>query len=589
MATDTPPLTSANAAEDWSVPQFRLNVVTVGIVLFWLVLIGRLLQLQVFERERLAALTDRQKTFHEVIPARAGDIVDRHGRLLATTVTRRSLYVDPQRIPDPPQFATDLAPCVELSADTLLAKITRHADKRFVWIKRRLTDQQATAIEQREWPAGSLGFRDEFLRCYPQGQLAAHVLGLRDIDGVGRGGIEQTYDKVIHGRDGKRQLVRDARGRVIDVREEVALAPKHGRTVMLTLDSVLQLYAEQELQQLANTWQPLSATAIVIAPGSGDVLAMASWPTFDPNNAGDASTDSWTNHAIASVYEPGSTFKPFVVAWAIEQGLLKRDDVLDCEHGVYRMGARILHDHSAYDQLSVPEVLVKSSNIGMAKIGERLGNAGLYDAVQHWGFNATTGVELPGELDGLVQPLKRWNDYSLGSVPMGHEFAVTPLQLATAHAALANGGQRILPRLVLRHTDAVLPTNPNDPAIETRPKIASRVVSAGVCNWLIEEPLTAVVARGTGRRARLPGYTIFGKTGTAQKFDAKTGTYSRERHVVSFVCGGPSKDPQAVVLIVVDEPHGDSQRYGGTVAAPAAASLLRRTLIHLRVPTETQR
>src|SRR5205807_6358871 len=251
--------------------------------------------------------------------------------------------------------------------------------------------------------------------------------------GRGQGGIEQSLDGILRGRDGSRELVQDARGRVIEVREDSETPPRHGQTVVLTLDTVIQVYAERALDEVVAQWKPKSACAIVLDSKTGDILAMASRPAFDPNEAADIPPEAWKNRPIADMYEPGSTFKPFVVAWGLAAGCIRHDEVFDCENGEYHMGRRVLHDHHRYGRLPVVDILVKSSNIGMAKIGERMGNARLFQAATAFGFGARTGIELPGELAGRVRPLKQWNAYSTGSVPMGQEVAATPLQLIAAY------------------------------------------------------------------------------------------------------------------------------------------------------------
>jgi len=574
-------LTTSPYAGKW---RSRLTICLLTAV--WIVLSGRLVFLQWIGSAQLAEKANRQRTYLQTISARPGDIIDRDGRLLATTVNARSLYVVPERIADPEQIATELAEALNADRQSLLDRILTHRSKRFLWIKRRLEESEAAVVRALNLPPQVWGFRKEYLRRYPQGSLASHVIGLRDIDGVGHGGIEERYDELIRGRDGRRVLVRDARGRVIDVNDDHDELPHHGRTVVLTLSAVIQLYAERELDAVMTQWQPRTACAIVLEPRTGDVLAMASRPTFDPNQPVNVAHNAWTNTAIASMYEPGSTFKPFIVAWALETGRIRPTDRFDCEQGAYKMGGRVLHDDHPQGWLDISGILVKSSNIGMAKIGERLGNEELFNAAIAFGFGRKTGCELPGESAGSLRPPDSWNSYSTGSIPMGQEIAVTPLQLLTAFAALSNNGRLMTPQLVSKHIapppfDDVELTNTS-----SRETVVSRTVSPATARWIVEGPLRDAVRVGTGQAAELSDYLVFGKTGTAQKIDPATGTYSSEHHVSSFVCGAPANNPSVVVAIVVDDPSVGRTHYGGQVAAPAASRLLRKVLIHQRVPAD---
>jgi cell division protein FtsI/penicillin-binding protein 2 len=546
----------------------------------WTLLAARLLHLQLATGRSLNELASRQRVLREMVPARPGEILDRHGRVFATSVVQQSLYVVPSRIDRGWQTAAALAGALGRDAQTLFELLAANAGKEFLWVKRRLSNEEADRVRKLNLPRDCWGFRDEFRRYYPQGSLAAHVIGLRDVDGEGRGGVEQSFQQTLRGRDGWRTLIVDARGRVIEVADSGDASVAHGHSITLAIDAVIQLHAEQALDQLMDQWKPLAACAVVMDPQTGEILAMASRPTFDPNLADQVPEEAWKNRTISDLHEPGSTIKPFIAAWALMQGAIEASDMFDCEMGEYRMGRRVLHDHHRYGRLSVEEILVKSSNIGMAKIGLRLGNQGLHQALRAFGFGARTGVELPGELAGIVRPLKTWNDYSTGSVPMGQEMAATPLQTITAYAALANGGMLVTPRIV------------HDAGSSDRPGslIVSRAIPGEVAGWVRERPLVGVVARGTGRKAFLPGFRVFGKTGTAQKPDPKTGLYSRERHVSSFVCGAPADQPKALVLVLVDEPSvaHEGEHFGGSIAAPAAGVLLRKTLLHLGVAPQQQ-
>jgi cell division protein FtsI/penicillin-binding protein 2 len=561
-------------------PRFpRDRFIASAVLLMCLTLVGRLVQLHLTNGADFERTARRQRVFREVVPARPGEIVDRQGRVFATSINFHSVYIVPCEIREAWEVAQKLGEALDISADELFERIASHPQRQFLWVKRRITEAEVDRVRKLKLPATICGFREEFRRQYPQGAVAAQVIGLRDIDGRGRGGVEQFLDDALRGCDGFRELVQDARGRVIEVRDDVEGAPHHGQKVVLTIDTVIQVYAERALDTVCDQWKPQSACAIVLDPKTGDILAMASRPTFDPNHAEQASAEAWKNRSIADMYEPGSTFKPFVVAWALNQGAIQKDEVFNCENGEYRMGRRVLHDHHKYGALSVADILVKSSNIGMAKIGQRLGNAELFRASAAFGFGGRTGVELPGELPGRLRPLKLWNSYSTGSVPMGQEIAATPLQIIAAYGALANGGTLITPRLVVREPER---------SGTAMAEIVSHVVDPEIADWVRREALSAVVSRGTGKKAAIKGYAIFGKTGTAQKPDPQTGLYSRELHVSSFVCGAPVEDPRVLVLISVDQPTVSvaGEHFGGSVAAPAAGELLLHSLQRLKVPTD---
>jgi cell division protein FtsI/penicillin-binding protein 2 len=556
-----------------ALPAGRVWLVAVLLHVGLLTVAGRCLAVQAFQRAPLVLLASRQQVYTETLPARPGDIVDVEGRILATSVLAESLFLDPARIDQPRDVAEKLAAALGLDAAAIAEGIASNSARRFLWVKRRLSETEVRGVEALGLPPESFGFRREFLRCYPQGRLATQVIGFRDIDGDGRGGIEQSHDSVLKGVGGSRRVVRDAHGRSLTILEEDTLLPRPGRTVRLTLDTVIENYTEEVLDDVIEQWKPASACAVVMEPSTGRILAMASRPTFDPNAMHDVADDAWTNRAIADIYEPGSTLKPMIVAAALDAGVLRREEKLFCENGVYVMGRRVLHDHHPFGTLSIADVVIRSSNIGMAKVGERLGNRHMHAALSRFGFGRPTGVPLPAEESGMLLPLERWTSYSTGSVPMGQEIAVTPLQLVTAYCILANGGRAIRPR-------AVEDSAGNDPPV------SDSVVSPETARWVCETVLRGVVEdpRGTGRRARLEYYDVFGKSGTAQKVDPATGQYSHQLHVSSFVAGGPIEDPRAVVVVLVNEPSVGGTHYGGTVAAPAAREVLRRTLLYLRVP-----
>ncbi|GAB5442954.1 MAG: penicillin-binding protein [Fuerstiella sp.] len=557
--------------------RWRSRLISLTVMLCWGVLIARLIHLQGNQREQLHESVDRQSTFTESVPARPGEILDRNGHVLAMTVTRDSLYAVPSQIEDTTDFVWKVSSVLPVDATALHERLTRHHKRQFLWIRRRLTDDQSAAIRNVGLNATTYGFRQEYLRQYPQGRAAAHVLGMRDVDNVGHGGLEQSLNELIRGVDGTRVMTRDARLKVVEVEAQRSETPQHGRTVITTIDLLTQIHAEDLLDQLMERWQPQGACAVVMDPHTGEVLAMASAPGFNPNQPGDVAEDAWKNLAVSAVFEPGSTFKPFVVAWAMQQQKLHREEWIQCFNGVYRMGRRLLHDHHPYPKLSVEDVLVKSSNIGMARIAERIGLEELYRATASFGFGRRTGIELPGEVRGLVRPLERWDEYSMGSIPMGQELAVTPLQLITGHAALANGGRLVRPHLLLDASSESIVPGPLDDieTVEATPEIEADLIDREITDWIVRHPMKGVVERGTGKSAKTEGLSLFGKTGTAQKIEPDTGRYSNTRHVCSFICGAPAENPQLLVLVMVDEPTAEGLHYGGTVAAPTAAKLLQ--------------
>ncbi|MCA9026144.1 MAG: penicillin-binding protein 2 [Planctomycetaceae bacterium] len=557
----------------------RLQLLTASLLLIWGMIAGRLIHLQLTQHLKFSDHAISQQTYDERIPARLGDIVDRNGHLLATSSTCLSLYVDPSRLNDPSAFAARVAKVLELDEANLITRIEAQRSRQFIWVQRRLSNENAAAILKLDLPGKGWGLREELRRVYPHQTLAAHILGWRNIDGVPQAGLEKSLNQVLQGVDGSRTLVRDARGYVIEVLEEVTQPPRHGSTVVLTLDADVQRATELRLDELVQVWQPRSASAVVLDPQTGEILAMASRPTFDPAAPSTAPAGAWTNPIVSSAFEPGSTIKPCLAAWAVDRNIVSREETFSCL-GTYRMGTRLLHDHRTFGKLDVTGIITHSSNIGMAQIGQRMGNDRLYAAIRAFGFGRKTGIELPGEAAGIVRPLERWDDYSTGSVPMGQELAVTPLQMVTAHSALANGGRWLTPHLVLHLSE-------NAP--QPRDVLATSILSEDVARWMTTGPLVNVVERGTARRAAINGINVFAKTGTAQKYDAESGAYSDTRYVSSCICGAPAEAPRVLVMVTVDETSTADEPAGGKVAAPAASDILKAALNAIQSSSPSQR
>ncbi len=568
-----------NRTRSWIV----CSVLTAGL----LVAAARACYVAVRVAPELFPAVSRQRGHRERIPAPLGDIVDRRGRLLATCTPVYSLYANPRALGqgDLERRLAPIAAILDVRPEDLAARIRRRSDRYFVWLKRRLSEQELAELSRLSLDPREFGFRREYQRIYPKGSLAAHVLGFRDVDLEPHGGIEQYFDRLLRGQPGSRYVYRDARGRPIHFDHRRRRDPVPGATVQLTIDAVIQQFAEDAVRNVVAQWQPRGgAVCLVMDPNTGELLALASWPTFDPNRPGAAPEDAWLNRAIGAIYEPGSTFKPFIAAAALNWGVVSPEDKIDCHGGVYRMGRRVLHSVHPHGILPFREVLIRSDNIGMAVIAERLGLEGVFRAVELFGFGQRTGVELPGEVPGKVLPFHLWNRYSLGSIPMGHEIGVTPIQLLRAFAALANGGYLLRPTLVRR----VLAADGTVKLIHDRPEVLRRVVRSEVTEYLVQDVLRDVIEApyGTGRRARLADYVLFGKTGTAQKPNPAGGGYMKGRHVSSFVAGGPLRAPEVVAYLLVDDPSGPGHHYGGEVAAPELARMLERTLRYLRVPPD---
>jgi cell division protein FtsI (penicillin-binding protein 3) len=507
-----------------------------------------------------------------------GLLLDRQERELARSIQTESIFIDAAKLENAGDIectAARLAPVLQVKKEDLQRKIAdaKTKNSRFVWIARRLSAEQATAIRGLGLPG--VDFRSEPKRFYPNGSIAAHVLGFVGVDGAGLGGVEQFYNEKITGEPGKLFLERDSEGNPYESFEQPGTP---GQTIVLTLDHSIQYRAEQALLSAVTKSRAKSGTAIVLDPRSGEILALANAPTFDPNKPGEAKAEARSNWALQNIYEPGSTFKIVSFSAAIEKGLAKPDDRIDCQMGAITVAGRLVHDHHAFGSLTITEALAKSSNVAAIKLGMRVGDATMYEYMKRFGFGSRTGIELPGETAGLLRPVSRWQPSSIGSIAIGQEVGVTPLQMAAAFGALANDGVRIAPHLVREVRAAsgatVYRANPEQ----------RRVVNVETARAL-RQMLESVTLNGTAKLAQLNGYSAAGKTGTAQKIDPKTKTYSRTKHVASFVGFAPVNDPALVIIVVIDEPGG--AYHGGDVAAPVFRDIAEQILPDLGVVPDT--
>ncbi|HSM91986.1 MAG TPA: penicillin-binding protein [Anaeromyxobacteraceae bacterium] len=551
---------------------WRIAAVAVLFALGFATVLGRAVQLQVVQQDRLASEARDQYLRQLVLKPRRGVVTDRAGVPLAVSADAESVFVDPEAFDRAPSAAvTKLARTLGVDARTLARKAGQKA--RFAWVKRRVSPAEAAAVRKLAVPG--VGLVAESKRYYPKGPLAANLLGVVGDDGNGLEGLERALDEVLRGEPSRVPSLRDGAGKTV-LRD----APDPGRSregarVELTVDQGLQLATEQALSRAVTGSHALSGMAIALEPTTGEVLAIATWPTFNPNAPRPG--EVLKNRAVTDTWEPGSTFKTFAIAGALDRGVLKPNDAIDCGSGELTIGAHTIHDHAAVGWAGPSKILAMSSNIGAARIGARLGRDGLHDVLTSFGFGERTGVGLPAEHRGQIPPFR--SDISVATASFGHGVTATALQITTAMGAIANGGVLVRPRVVKRVVDVAS----GEVLEEGRPEPVRRVVRAETAatmgRWLagvIESE------KGTGRRARLDGWRAGGKTGTAQKADAVSGGYSTDRHFSSFVGFAPLESPRITIGVFIDEPKGEI--YGGEVAAPAFRQIAEYALKMLGVP-----
>jgi len=555
--------------------RLRLMLLALG-VSFWALVIGiRLVQLQVLGREFFEEQGTRQSERTINLDPRRGPILDRAGSPLAVSVDAESLYAVPQDVGDAPATVAALARALALEPGErreLLAQLQR--DRAFVWIKRKV--DPATARRVRDLQLEGVGFLTEHRRYYPQRELAAHVLGWVGLDNTGMSGIEYAFEQQIRGRAAKVVVHTDARRRPVSHTERPST---EGDTVVLALDERIQHIAERELERSMAETAAAAGSVVVVEPFSGEILAMAGRPTFNPNRYSAFPSSRWRNRMVSDAFEPGSIFKIVTAAAAIQEKVVDPGEVLDCGDGVIQIAGTVIHDHKAFDRLSFREAVTKSSDIGMIRVGQRLGRENFDRYVRAFGFGQATGVDLPGESGGLLKPTSKWSALTLPSMSFGQEVGVTALQMAMAGAAVANGGYLMKPLVVRRIEDAS-----GKVVREDKPLVVRRVLDPDAVDTLAEM-LRLVVREGTGQRAAVSGYVVAGKTGTAQKIDPASGRYSMVDHVSSFLGYVPASRPALVILASLDTPRG-AQNQGGDVAAPLFARVAESSLRALAVPPD---
>ncbi len=557
-------------------------VCAVGVLGLMAVLGARVVQLQLKPDPKIAALVDSQNS-KATLHYRRGVIEDRNGRALSLTRATKSVFIDPGIVKDAQAaktFSDDVGTALKIDPAALQSKIENAGNKRFIKIVRKANEEQADALPDllKDKTLKPLGTQTILVRDYPYKNLAAHLLGFVNIDGKGIEGVEKLFDKDLSGQNGAFTYERDSRHRSLWINDGEYKLPQDGQAVRLSIDITVQRIAEKELAASCTQFQAKSGAVIVMDPHTGEILALAVYPEIDANAFGTAAPELRKNHAITDTYEPGSTFKPFIWALATEQGYARPLEMLDCGPGFWRSSTgRRLRDSHPVGRATWEEVLVKSSNIGMAIVGERMGPQALYNAVASFGFGKPTGSGLPGEIGGIFHSLKKWTSYSVTSIPMGQEISVTPMQMARAYCALANGGTLITPTIKYvdpNSTDAQTPKGPQ--VLKPETAVHTRNV------------MRRVVLEGTGKQANSKLYTIFGKTGTAQMANPKGGGYEPDAYTGSFACGAPVDDPKIVVVTILQRPNRSIGYYGGTIAAPAGMRIVEQTLAYLGVTPDVE-
>src|SRR3954469_4780625 len=559
------------ATHDWR-PIMKRRVAIVSVLLgLWVAGIeAKLVYLQVFDRADLAARAERQQERTPPSPARRGDILDRRGRVLATSVDADTIYAVPTEIANAADAAKKLCDalrdCDRKDRQSIAEKLGQK--RAFAYVKRQVAPDQAERVAALN--LDGIGFIKESKRFYPNKELAAHLLGWVGVDNKGLSGVEHTYDPQIRGKAGTILVHTDARHKAFSRSER---PPTSGSTIELTIDENLQHIAERELHAGVLENRAAGGTVIIMNPHTGEILAMANEPTFNPNAFRDFDDDDRRNRAVQDLYEPGSTFKVVTASAAIEEKLMPIDTIIDVSGGQIRIDkGRVVHDTHNYGALSFTDVIVKSSNVGAIKIGFKLGKERLSDYVARYGFGHTVSPDFPGESPGIVWREDKWTDSALASVSMGYQVGVTPLQMLAAVSSVANGGKYIEPRVIR----AVYKDNRRS---AVQPKVVRETISADTAATMTGI-MEGVVERGTAKAAQIPGYTIAGKTGTAAKL--VNGHYSTSNWNASFVGFLPSRDPAVAIIVVTDSPHTKGHT-GGVVSAPVFKRIAEETLRYLGI------
>ena len=557
----------------------RIVAVLAVMVLGFALVVLRLVYLQVFERSKLTARAERQQEQVMTLVPKRGTISDRMGRELAVSLDVDSVYGIPSKINNPRELAQRLSRILREDPAALERKLA--GDKHFVWLSRKVNPTKAEQVK--ELGSAEIQLRSEPRRFYPNKALAGPLIGFTGIDNEGLEGLERAYDKILRGVNGWVLAEKDAKGRMVFPGGPGFQynMPKPGHDIILTIDEVIQHISEKELDAALASSHAKGGVCIVMDPQTGEVLALSvrtngyGHPAFNPNEPQRYKPAEWRNRAVTDAYEPGSIFKPFLASAALEERVVHPLERLDCSAGSIKLADREIKDAHKNGVLTFSDVIAESSNVGTIKVALRLGKDRFYKYITAFGFGKKTGVDLPGEIPGLLRDSRLWSGVSIGEIAIGQEIGVTPIQMAAAYCAIANGGMLMKPYTVSEIVD------PGGKAGKKfAPQPVGRVMTEETCAKVVGL-LKRVVDMGTGQQAKPAGYSAAGKTGTAQKIDQRTGEYSKKDYVSSFVGFAPARSPRVVILVMVDTPEGSI--YGGTVAAPVFRAVAEQSLAYLQV------
>jgi len=551
----------------------RLVVTQILMVTAILLLCAKSFDIQIFQGKELSEKAENDYSRNIIIKGERGHILDQNMNKLGASIDAVTITACPAKINNPADAAKKIADLLDINQKKL--KEILSSKRMFAWVERGVTPDQAEKIKALN--IAGIYFENDSTRYYPNRSLAAQVIGFTGADDSGLEGLECRYNSILEGRTRKISLTRDGNGRILDY-EKKRNSELKGDSIVLTIDKKIQFLSEQALQQAVTNHQARSGMALVMKPGTGELLAIAHYPEFNPNNYKGYDRDAYRNRAVTDAFEPGSAMKVFTAAAALEKGVTPKT-IIFCEKGTYRIGSFTIHDTHSYEWLTISQIIQRSSNIGAAKITEAIGDKALYNCLSGFGFGSRTDIGITGESPGNLIPYKKWSKIDSGAISFGQGISTSALQLVTGISAIANGGNLMKPMLVKK-----IISREGEDIKEYHPEIIRRVISTGTSRELKAMMNLAVNEEGTGTKAAIDGYEICGKTGTAQKVSEGGKGYAKNKYTSVFAGFAPMENPELAILVIVDEPQ--KQYYGGDVAAPAFKTIMAESFNYLNIPPE---